>query len=88
MAQSNICVRMDENLKKHFDYICNELGLTMSAAINMFVKAVVRENRIPLNMSVDIPNAETRKVLDDVEKGIGLSKPYTDIEEMFRDLGI
>ena len=38
MPQSNLCIRMDENLKKQFDHLCDELGLTMSTAINIFVK--------------------------------------------------
>ncbi len=86
MAQTNLCIRMDEKIKKQFDYLCNELGFTMSTAINMFVKAVIRENRIPFELSLDIPNEETLKAIEDAENGIGLSKPYTDIEEMFRDM--
>lgn len=86
MAQSNICIRMDENLKKQFDFLCNEFGLTMSAAINMFAKTVVREKRIPFELSLNIPNAVTQKAIEDVENGIGLSKPYTDIDEMFQDM--
>ena len=76
MAQSNICIRLDDNLKKQFDYLCNELGLTMSAAINMFVKALVRENRIPLDLSLNIPNEITKKAIEDVESGISYSVPY------------
>ena len=88
MSQANICIRLDENLKKQFDYLCNEFGLTMTAAINMFVKAVVRENKIPFEISAHVPNAETIKAIEDIENGIGLSKPYTDIEEMFRDMAL
>lgn len=76
MPQSNICIRLDDDLKKQFDYLCNELGLTMSAAINMFVKAVVRENRIPLDLSLNIPNAVTKQAIEDVENGISCSVPY------------
>ena len=38
MAQTNLNVRIDENLKKQFDAFCDELGLSMSVAINIFVK--------------------------------------------------
>ena len=77
---------MDEKLKKQFDYLCNEFGLTMTTAINMFVKAVVRENRIPFEIHADVPNAETRKAIEDYENGIGISKTYTDIDEMLKDM--
>lgn len=86
MAQSNICIRMDEDLKKQFDYLCNELGLTMSTAINMFIKTVVREKRIPLELSLHIPNETTRKAIEDVENGIGLHGPFNSVEEMMKDL--
>ncbi|MBO6086745.1 type II toxin-antitoxin system RelB/DinJ family antitoxin [bacterium] len=88
MSQANICIRLDENLKKQFDYLCNEFGLTMTAAINMFIKAVIRESKIPFEISANVPNAETRQAIEDIENGIGLSKPYTDIEEMFRDMAL
>ena len=86
MAQSNICIRMDEELKKQFDYLCNEFGLTMSTAINMFVKTVVRENRIPLELSLDTPNSITKKAIEDVEKGIRKSIPYTNANEVIQSI--
>ena len=36
MAQTNINIRMDENLKQQFDWLCSELGLNMTTAINIF----------------------------------------------------
>lgn len=86
MTQSNICIRMDENLKKQFDFLCNELGLTMSTAINIFVKKFVREKALPFALSINDYNEETRKAIEEVENGIGLSKPYTDIKELMHDM--
>ena len=88
MEQANICIRIDKSVKEQFDKLCEELGLSMSTALNMFVKTVVREQRIPLDLSLHTPNAETRKAIEEAEKGIGLSKSYTDMDEMFKDLGI
>ncbi len=47
MSQSTFSVRMDENLKRQFDGLCQEFGMTASTAINVFARAVVRERRIP-----------------------------------------
>ncbi|MBO6232702.1 MAG: type II toxin-antitoxin system RelB/DinJ family antitoxin, partial [Clostridia bacterium] len=47
MAQTLVNIRMDEELKKNMDEICKELGITMSAAVNMFAKKMTREKRIP-----------------------------------------
>ena len=86
MAQSNIYIKIDENLKKQFDFLCNEFGLTMSAAINIFVKTVVRENRIPLDLSLHVPNETTKKAIEDTEKGIGLHGPFNSVDDMMKDL--
>ena len=34
-SMTTVSVRMDENLKRDFDEICNELGLSMTKAITM-----------------------------------------------------
>ncbi len=86
MAQSNICIRMDEDLKKQFDFLCNELGLTMSTAINIFVKKFVREQALPFALSINDYNEETRKAIEDVENGIGLSRTFKSVDELFEDM--
>ena len=53
MSQATVNVRMDEDLKKDFDGICNELGITMSTAVIMLAKKMTREKRIPFDVSVD-----------------------------------
>ena len=84
MPQSNICIRMNEKLKKQFDYLCNEFGLTMSTAINMFVKTVVREKRIPFELSLEIPNAATKQAIEDVENGNSEIIPSTNSKDVIQ----
>ena len=43
-------MRVDDNLKKNFDMICDDFGFTSTAAITVFMKAVVRERRIPFEI--------------------------------------
>lgn len=50
MGQSMISIRVDENLKKDFDRLCNEFGVSNTAAFTIFMKAVVREKRIPFEI--------------------------------------
>jgi len=45
-----VSVRMDDETKKRFDEFCSSVGITISAAINMFVKMTVRENRLPFDV--------------------------------------
>ena len=84
MPQSNICILMKEKLKKQFDYLCNEFGLTMSTAINMFVKTVVREKRIPFELSLEIRNAATKQAIEDVENGNSEIIPYTNSKDVIQ----
>lgn len=53
MAQTTVSVRMDDALKKDFDNVCNELGLSMATAITMLAKKMAREKRLPFEASVD-----------------------------------
>lgn len=53
MSQTTINVRMDENLKKQFEDFCNEVGMNISVAVNIFAKTVVREKQIPFRITTD-----------------------------------
>lgn len=53
MAQTIVSVRMDDKLKKDFDSVCNDLGLSMTAAITMLAKKMTREKRLPFEVSID-----------------------------------
>lgn len=53
MAQTTVSVRMDDSLKRDFDEICNELGISMTTAITMLAKKMTREKRLPFDVSID-----------------------------------
>ena len=53
MALSTLTARVEESDKKDFDYFCSSVGLNTSAAINLYVKAVLREGRIPFEIYAD-----------------------------------
>lgn len=61
---TNINIRMDEKLKQQFDVLCNELGMNMTTAFNIFAKAMVRQHGIPFNVTLDIPNETTLAAMD------------------------
>ena len=55
MALSTITARVDEHDKNAFDLFCSSVGLTSSAAINIYVKTVLREKRIPFEIRQEDP---------------------------------
>ncbi len=49
---SMINFRIDDELKKDMEQICQELGMNMSTAFTIFAKKVVRDQRIPFDVCV------------------------------------
>ena len=89
MAQTNLNVRMDEQLKQDFDTLCDELGLTMSAAINVFARAFVRRQGMPFDVSKNIPNAETLaaiKEIQEIKRNPDSYQTFDSVESLFEDL--
>lgn len=50
---ANVSFRMDDTLKRQTESILEQLGLNMTTAMTMFAKAIVREQRLPLDLSID-----------------------------------
>ena len=51
MANVNITIRMDDDLKKQADALFEELGMSFTTAINVFVRQAIREGRIPFEVT-------------------------------------
>ncbi len=68
MATTNINVRVDSVLKQEAEALFNDLGLSMSAAINMFLRSAIIHDGIPFEIKRQIPNAETKAALDEYEE--------------------
>jgi len=50
---ATLSIRMDDSTKMAFEGFCDSVGLTVSAAVNMFAKIAIRENRIPFAITGD-----------------------------------
>ena len=50
MAQTAFTVRMDADVKKRFDELCKDFGMSSNTAFNMFARAVIKSERIPFNI--------------------------------------
>ncbi len=87
MAQTLINFRIDESTKKQLEQVCNELGMTMSTALNIFIKKVIREKRIPFDVSIDPFYSESNmnaisESIKQLEKGEIVEKTLQDLEAM------
>jgi len=88
MGQTNINIRMDEDLKREFDALCNDLGLTMTSAFTVFAKTVVRRHGIPFEITMDVPNADTISALQDVRhmRRNPHKKTYSSFSELLHEV--
>ena len=50
---ANVSFRMDDTLKRQTEAILEQLDLNMTTAMTMFAKTIVREQRLPLDLSID-----------------------------------
>lgn len=53
MAQATLSVRLDSADKQYFEEFCKAAGMSISTAINVFVKAVIKNQRIPFDITGD-----------------------------------
>ena len=58
MASTNLNVRVDADVKKSAETVLDDLGMNMSTAVNMFLRAVIREEGIPFKVSLKKPEED------------------------------
>ncbi|MBR6029306.1 MAG: type II toxin-antitoxin system RelB/DinJ family antitoxin [Clostridia bacterium] len=86
MSKVLVNVRMDAEDKKGMEEICRELGMSMSTAINVFVKKVLRERRIPFELSSDpfyseANMAHIRRAVRELEAGHGTVHDLIEVDD-------
>ena len=85
---SNLTVRLDAQLKKDAEQLFNDLGMTLSGAINIFLHQAIEEHGLPFQVKKSRPNRET---LAAMKEAIELAndpnaKTYSSVEELRKDL--
>ena len=86
MANTSMNIRMDAEVKKQAEALFNEIGMNMTTAINIFLKQAIRENGIPFELKVNVPNETTTKALIDAENGTDIYGPYDSVEDLMEAL--
>ena len=68
MATTNLNIRIDKDIKDQAEEIFNELGLNMTTAVNMFLRTAIREQGIPFELKLDVPNETTAAAIEEGRK--------------------
>ncbi|HWQ71114.1 MAG TPA: type II toxin-antitoxin system RelB/DinJ family antitoxin [Desulfitobacteriaceae bacterium] len=85
---TNISIRLDVELKKQAEQLFSELGMNMTTAFNIFLRQAVRQQRIPFDVALEMPNAETIAAMEEADRisRDPSAKSYTDVEQMMKEL--
>ena len=82
---ATVRARIEPSLKTEVDSLFKSLGITATEAITLFYTQVKLNHGLPFK--VEIPNDETRKVIDDAKKGVNIVT-HTSNDEAFAALGL
>ena len=78
---------MDPKVKAQADELYASLGMDMSTAVNMFVRQCLRERQLPFQPSLNVPNQETIRAMEESDEMIrtGNFKGYS-LDEALQEL--
>ncbi|WP_369711796.1 type II toxin-antitoxin system RelB/DinJ family antitoxin [Leptotrichia sp. HSP-334] len=91
MTNANISIRIDAETKERANELFNKLGLTMTTAVNIFLKTAIRENGIPFELKLEKePNETTLEAMREADRIARDEnvKGYDNIEELREALGV
>ena len=87
MAKTDILhIRLEPSVKQRAEKTFNELGLSITDAINVFLNQVILHDGIPFEIRKPKFNKETIEAIEDAKKGKNLSKTFDNVDEMFEEL--
>ena len=70
MAQTTFSVRMDSEVKRQLDDFCTQVGMNTTTAFNMFARAVLRERRLPFDVTADFDPFYSESNLAHLRRGV------------------
>ena len=70
MNKINLTVSVDNDDKESFNALVSELGLNISSAINMFIKQSIRNQALPLDLSLSKKEKRNTKSLEKISDEI------------------
>ena len=88
MAQTNLTIRIDENIKQEAEALFNKIGLNLSSAINVFFRQAIREQAIPFALKPYddyYTDERLQRILHSIgqtERGEIVTKSFAELEAM------
>ena len=79
-------IRIEPKIKQKAEKTLNELGLSITEAINVFLNQVILHDGIPFEIKKPKYNKETIQALEDTKNNINQSQPFNNVNDMFEEL--
>jgi DNA-damage-inducible protein J len=70
MTQTTFSIRMDSEVKEQFDEFCSQVGMNATVAFNMFACAVLREKRLPFDITTESDPFYSESNLAHLRRGV------------------
>lgn len=86
MSSVNVTIRMDKDVKHAADAMLEELGMSLSTLVSLTVKQMLRDGRLPFTPSIDKPNSELERALQESLKGENMSHTLSSVDEVMDDI--
>jgi len=88
MSQVTFSIRMDEDIKRNLDDFCYQVGMNTTTAINMFARAVLREKRLPFDVTTicdpfysESNMAHLRRGVAALNSGKGIERDIIEVDD-------
>jgi DNA-damage-inducible protein J len=78
---------MDDSLKKQAEYLLDDMGLNMTTAVTMYMKAIVHNRKIPFEITAEDPfyseenQRHLSKAIADLEAGKGQVHELIEVDD-------
>ena len=79
-------IRVKPDVKEKAEETLNDLGLSITEAVNVFLNQVILQEGIPFKIEKPRYNKETIQAMEDVKNNKNVSKTFDTVEEMFEEL--
>lgn len=79
-------IRIEPIVKQRAEETLNDLGLSITEAINVFLNQVILNDGIPFEIRKPKFNKETMQAIEDTKNGKNLSKTFDSVDETFDEL--
>ena len=85
---TNLSIRMDTEIKAQAEALYGEMGMSLTTAINIFIRQSLRERCIPFDITLNTLNRDTLEAMSEAERIARdpKTKGYHDMQSLIRDL--